>query len=701
MAEEALKKIEEQLKCSICLDTYTDPKLLHCFHVYCRQCLVPLVDRNQQGKLGLACPICRQITPIPDRGVAGLQPAFHINHLLEIQDSVKKFDNPAAALEGAVGITTIATPSRDVEKHCFEHPAEEVKLYCETCGELVCYKCALIDGKHRSHDYKQLDQAFQEYKEGIISSLEPMEKQVVVMKEAIAELDTCRGVISDQQTVIKYKIFVTFKRFRKVLDVRETELIDELNKITEGRLKDLAAQKDQIEITLARLCSCLQYARESLKTSKKGDLLTMKRNTVHQVKELTTSFPPDTWVPNTSSGIVFSALTDLTAGCRNYGQLLATGSPDPSRCRVTGEGVETALVREKSTAVLHAFNFKGEPCDAKLLESELSSTISGTRASCNVERRGRSHYKISYQPTLLGKHWLHVKVEGQHIRGSPFYVTVTSPVDKLSTPILSIGWTSEPWGVAVTNKGEVVVTEWGGHCVSVFSPEGGKIRSFGSCGCGLGQFRNPTGVAVDGEGNILVVDKYNHRIQKFTTNGRFLADVGTKGSAALQFKYPTDVVCNDNNGKVYVTDRRNHRIQVLNSDLTFSSTFGACGSGDGQFNRPCGIACDSTVRVYVVDWENHRIQVFTAEGVFLRILGEYGHGIGKLFTPNCIAIDPSDMVYVSDRAGVKSHVSVFTSEGRFVTSFGSKLDWSVGLAVGASGVVYVCDHQNDCVQVYT
>ena len=104
---------------------------------------------------------------------------------------------------------------------------------------------------------------------------------------------------------------------------------------------------------------------------------------------------------------------------------------------------------------------------------------------------------------------------------------------------------------------------------------------------------------------------------------------------------------------------------------------------------------------YVVDWENHRIQVFTAEGVFLRILGEYGRGRGKLFTPNCIAIDPSDMVYVSDRAGVKSHVSVFTSEGRFVTLFGSKLDWSVGLAVGASGVVYVCDHQNDCVQVYT
>ena len=101
LAEEVLKKLfEEQLNCSICLDTYTDPKLLQCFHVYCRQCLVPLVNQDQQGRLGLSCPTCRQVTPIPDRGVAGLQPAFHINHLLELQESLQKVENPADTPEG-------------------------------------------------------------------------------------------------------------------------------------------------------------------------------------------------------------------------------------------------------------------------------------------------------------------------------------------------------------------------------------------------------------------------------------------------------------------------------------------------------------------------------------------------------------------------------------------------------------------------
>ena len=115
MAEKALQKIEEELNCSICLDTYTytDPKLLQCYHVFCRQCLVPLVVRDQQGQLSLTCPTCRQATPIQEaRGVAGLQPAFHINRFLEITESFQKAETPAATGEGAVGGTTANAPPK-------------------------------------------------------------------------------------------------------------------------------------------------------------------------------------------------------------------------------------------------------------------------------------------------------------------------------------------------------------------------------------------------------------------------------------------------------------------------------------------------------------------------------------------------------------------------------------------------------------
>ena len=113
-----------------------------------------------------------------------------------------------------------------------------------------------------------------------------------------------------------------------------------------------------------------------------------------------------------------------------------------------------AVIGEKSTAILHAVNYEGKSCEEpiKSLECELASEITDTRASCSVERRGQSQYEISYQPTIKGRHQLHIKVEGQHVRGSPSSVAVQSPVENLGTPILTLGGVRGPWGVA-NNQG--------------------------------------------------------------------------------------------------------------------------------------------------------------------------------------------------------------------------------------------------------
>ena len=337
-----------------------------------------------------------------------------------------------------------------------------------------------------------------------------------------------------------------------------------------------------------------------------------------------------------------------------------------------------------------------KPCEQKIksLECQLLSEITGTRAGCSVERRGLSQYEISYQPTIKGRHQLHIKVEGQHIRGSPFSVAVTAPVEKLGPPILTIGGVKKPWGVAITPKGEVVISEYNGHCVSVFSPGGEKLRSFGAYGSGQGQFNCPTKVAVDGEGNILVADQGNHRIQKFTLKGQFVAAVGKEGKQVLQFSLPRGIAFNASNDKVYVMDSL---CQVLNSDLTFFSTFGNPGIGKEQFANPRGIACDSTRKVYVANSCSDCIQVFRAEGVFLKMFGRRGQSAGELDFPVGVAIDSNDMVYVSELSNQR--VSVFTSEGQFMTSFG-EFQEPYGLAVDTSGVVYVCDYDKNCITLH-
>ena len=76
--------LEELLACTICLDTYTDPKQLQCHHVFCLQCLLKLgsVEKN------LTCPICDAVTSIPN-GVKGLPAAFQTNQFMELLEIVK------------------------------------------------------------------------------------------------------------------------------------------------------------------------------------------------------------------------------------------------------------------------------------------------------------------------------------------------------------------------------------------------------------------------------------------------------------------------------------------------------------------------------------------------------------------------------------------------------------------------------------
>ena len=523
------------------------------------------------------------------------------------------------------------------------------------------------------------------------------------MTKSLTQLDTQCQQITDQREVLIGNIHKTIRQFQEALEVRKTELIGQLDQITQQKLKTLAAQRDQIELVQTQLSSCLEFVKESLRIGSEGEILAMKKPVVKQVEEITAEFKAEVLVPQERADIRFSASTpELTQTCQQFGQVYSC-PVSPERCYATGKGLQVATVGEQAIAILHAIDATGKECEQPLVNTscELVSDAGGPTVKGAVQKKEKNKYTISYQPTHRGRHQLHINVEGVPIRGSPFTVIA---LKNLSTPIRTTGGLNPPWGVAVNERGEIIVAEYGGHCISIFSSSGEKIRTFGSGGYAQGQFRNPCSVAVDGDGNILVVDGYNHRIQKFTADGKFLTAVGQKGKNHLEFTWPCGVAINHRNRKVYICDRDNHRVQILNADLTFSSSFGSCGSGDGQFNSPWDVAFDNTGNVYVVaDGKNH-IQVFTAEGKFLRTFGKKGTGDGELNSPTGVSIDSDDIVYVTEFSNHR--VSMFTSEGQFLRSFGpngtgpGQFNYPCGIAVDRDGLVYVSDYINSRLQIF-
>ena len=71
------------------------------------------------------------------------------------------------------------------------------------------------------------------------------------------------------------------------------------------------------------------------------------------------------------------------------------------------------------------------------------------------------------------------------------------------------------------------------------------------------------------------------------------------------------------------------------------------GEGNGELNSPSGISTDSDNVVYVTEG-NHRVSVFTCEGKFLTSFGTKGSEPGQFDEPYGIAVDKNGVVYVTD-----------------------------------------------------
>ena len=372
----------------------------------------------------------------------------------------------------------------------------------------------------------------------------------------------------------------------------------------------------------------------------------MKKRVVKQIKEMTAEFNADALNPCEVANVGFATLPSFAKACQEAGEVYLKACAEKSYA--TGKGLEAAVVSEKATASVFALDHRGKPYTSNVdrITCELISEKNAKMIQLSIKKVKDNQYEVGYCPTSRGRHQLHIKFEGVHIKASPFAVNVRRSFEKVGTPIMTITGLNQPWGVVVNEKGEIIIAEYGADRVSVYSQTGEKLRSFGLRGNRQGQFRGPRGVAVDEDDNILVADSEKDRIQKFTSDGQFITAVGRVGKQPLQFNTPTGIAIHPVSKRVYVSEAYNHRVQILNPNLTPHSRFkfGSRGSGKGQFQYPRGIAFDSAQNVYVGENEgNAAIQVFSAEGEHLRWLG-----VSKLNKPHDVSIDSSDTVYVCD-----------------------------------------------------
>ena len=223
-----LDNLHEEVSCSVCMTTFTEPKQLPCLHSFCLHCLNGILRTSGRHNI-IPCPECRREVQVPESGnLKDLPTNFRINSLLDVL-AIKEC-NTAGVKCGNCDKKTVQTSycfqccafwcdecitghniirankqhrvlglndfeDQDIEdvlkrpafcqqKH---HEKEELKFFCKNCDVAICNSC--VATIHDGHAKILLEEAANERKLQVKSLIDSQKIKVQQKRNEITKLE--------------------------------------------------------------------------------------------------------------------------------------------------------------------------------------------------------------------------------------------------------------------------------------------------------------------------------------------------------------------------------------------------------------------------------------------------------------------------------------------------------------------------------
>ncbi len=279
-----------------------------------------------------------------------------------------------------------------------------------------------------------------------------------------------------------------------------------------------------------------------------------------------------------------------------------------------------------------------------------------------------------------------------------------------------------PWGLALDSTGNLYVADAEGEAIDIFNPSNiFQPPQLNDASLEADPFTGPyvRSVAVDNlpgpnEGMVYVAESNHENVDVFKPEGGGKYKLVKERHFGNYMYVAFDNSSGPNAGKLYVFENDQVILVTLNPDGTLPESEEKPGVTPlqappgggfslGHSASEGGLAVGPTGKVYLANPEAKAVDVYSNEDVLelAAITGSETPAGAESFEPVAVGVDPSnEEVYAVDAA---NHVvDEFSMQGKYLGQItnGGSLHSPLGVAVNASGDVYVSDGATKAVDVF-
>ncbi|CAH1228440.1 TRIM2 [Branchiostoma lanceolatum] len=478
---------------------------------------------------------------------------------------------------------------------CRQHSGEETKLWCAQCNVPVCCEC-LVE-HHNAHFMCRLREKAQSVRRKVKNRLRKMETKIQGMKDVLAAVNELECSLKDQRDDTEKRVNSAAQKLIELVRKQQGELVAELDTAYMAKQGEVKSHREELEKSVEKLSQVHNKIQKDL--GAKGDLdLVLEREQILEDVE--------------------KALQQADVAGQGSEKVLFNFDPKP--------------IDEATVSLGRLIVQKGEHDSDKLPTILVTETVdNGTKSQVG-----------SLQDDLIEE-------------SSPRSLSPVPPTD-LQFGVKGYGEAelNSPWGVAVSDNGDIYVVENVNKRVQIFNVYGQYVRHFSTVVSWCPS--NPVGVAIGSDDRVLVAD--GQSVKVFADDGTFLTSFG-EGI----FEDVWGVVVDSNNSRVIVTDIGKHCVTVHDASGALRTQFGSEGTGPAMLCNPYHVAVNAIGDILVSDSGNNCVKLYDSMGQFRLQFGQKGKGTGQFISPRGICADRDGQIIVADSNNKR--IQMFDSVGEF------------------------------------